>query len=444
MIPALALAAAILFIVLATARLRLHPLLALLLAAGGFGLASGMPGTAVLDAVTTGFGEIVGQIGPVIVAGAIIGAFLEHSGGGRRLAGALIRHAGKRRGPEAMAGIGWLVSIPVFCDTAFIMLAGLARDVAREAGRPARVTTIALALGLYASHVMVPPTPGPVAAAAILGADLGRVILIGLPVSLMALVAGVLFARRFGGRAAPACEALPEPSAAAMETGAPGVARSLLPILAPLLLIVLASIAGLPEAPFGEGAARDLILLCGQPPVALGIGVVLALALPRKLERAMLATSGLVGEAVTRSGSVILVTGAGGGFGKVLQTSGVAEGIGGTIGAFGPEPLLPFLVAAAIKTAQGSSTVAIVTAASLVAPLLGELGLGSESGRALAVVAIGAGAMLASHANDSYFWVVTQYGGIDPATGFRLQTLGTAVQACVAILAVLVLGRIVL
>jgi GntP family gluconate:H+ symporter len=221
---------------------------------------------------------------------------------------------------------------------------------------------------------------------------------------------------------------------------APSAGHALLPILVPIGLIVVRSIAALPEHPLGEGSPAALLDFIGHPVVALLIGVAIAFTLPRVGLSRLLGADGWVGEAIVAAGSIIVITGAGGAFGKVLQGSGIADVIGASLADAQLGVWLPFLIAAGIKTAQGSSTVAIITTAGLLAPLLPALGLDSETGRALAVVSIGAGAMVVSHANDSYFWVVTQFSSMDLRTGIRLQTLGTLVQGSVAACAVWVVS----
>ena len=225
---------------------------------------------------------------------------------------------------------------------------------------------------------------------------------------------------------------------------APGASFALAPILIPIVLILLKSTADLPARPFGDGFPADLVRFVGDPVVALLIGVLIAFGLPKKLEQEMLSTTGWVGEGLAKGAVIILITGAGGAFGKVLQDSGIAERLGTELGGLSLGIWLPFLLAAAIKTAQGSSTVAIITTASIAVPLLSALGLDAPIGRTLAVLAIGAGAMVVSHANDSYFWVVTQFSGMDTNTGYRLQTLGTLVQGVAAALVIWVLGLILL
>ena len=437
----------IVFIVLATAWLKLHPFLALLLAAFGFGIAAGMPLAEVVKSVNDGFGGTIGSIGIVIIAGTIIGVFLEKTGGAFRLANAILGVTGRRNAPLGMTVMGYLISIPVFCDSGFVILSSLNKAIAKRAGISLAATSVALALGLYATHTMVPPTPGPVAAAGILGADLGLVILWGMVIGAIAATGGWLFAILVAARVKiepyrP--DEVPETAIPAIEAHAPSPAKALVPIAVPIVLIVLRSVAELPSRPLGEGGLLPVLSFLGQPVVALLIGVALALTLPRRLDREMLSTTGWVGGAVVDAAIIIVITGAGGAFGKVLQNSGVADVIGSTLASANLGIWLPFLVAAGIKTAQGSSTVAIITTAGLTAPLLPALGLDSDTARALATVAIGAGAMVVSHANDSFFWVVTQFSNMTTRDGYRLQTLGTLVQGGIAAVAVWAVGAAVL
>lgn len=423
------------FIIFATARLQMHPFLALLITAFAFGILSGMPLADVVKSVNEGFGGTIGSIGIVILAGAIIGTFLERSGGAFRLAENILKVAGERNVPATMSVMGYVVSIPVFCDSGFVILSSLNRALTSRAGLSLATTAIALSLGLYATHTMVPPTPGPIAAAGIIGADLGLVILWGMLIAAVACFAGWLFAVTVASRiyiSPDEGHAETAPDARASTTDAPGAFKSLMPILAPIVLIVLRSIAELPGKPFGTGTPYTILSFIGQPVVALLIGVGLAMLLPKRLERSMLADKGWVGEAILGAATIIIITGAGGAFGKVLQNSGIATVVGQSLADTQLGIILPFLIAAGIKTAQGSSTVAIITTAGLMAPLLAPLGLDSDVAKALVVVAIGGGSMVVSHANDSFFWVVTQFSNMDAPTGYKLQTVGTLVQGLVA------------
>jgi len=444
----LLLAATIVFIVISTTKLGLHPFLALLVAAVGFGLLSGMSAADVISAVNAGFGGTIGSIGIVILAGSIIGTFLEKSGGALRVAERVLAISGERHIPAAMGAVGWLVSLPVFCDSGFVILSSLNRALARRAGVTLATGAIALSLGLYATHTMVPPTPGPVAAAGILGADLGRVIGWGVLISAIALASGWFFAVTVASRVhINPGQAEAEAASDVRDEGAvvaPSAGHALLPIITPIALIVVRSVARLPEHPLGEGGLFQWIDFVGHPVVALLVGVAIALTLPRDGMRGRLGATGWVGEGIVAAGSIIVITGSGGAFGKVLQGSGIADVIGSSLADAQLGIWLPFLIAAGIKTAQGSSTVAIITTAGLMAPLMATLGLDSETARALVVVSIGAGAMVVSHANDSYFWVVTQLSDMDVRTGVKLQTVGTLVQGTVAATAVWVVSLLAL
>lgn len=428
-------------IIVLTAKLRVHPFLALLCAAFGYGILSGRLSLAqVVEAVNQGFGSTVAGIGIVILAGGIIGTFLERSGGAYRLAESVLRLTGPRHVPLAMGVIGSIVSIPVFCDSGFVILAPLNRSLSRRAGIPLAATAIALSLGLLATHSMVPPTPGPLAAAEALRADLGLVILFGILVSAVALLAGWLFSITVAARVTNSGDSTSEDEGKAPpEKESPSAGRSLIPILLPLILILLRSVGQVASLPGG-----DIINFLGQPVVALLIGVLFAFTLPGKPALSMLSSGGWVGEAITSVTGIIVITAAGGAFGRVLQESGIADVVGSHLSEAHLGILLPIVIAAALKSAQGSGTVAIITTAGIMAPLMGSFGLDSPASRALVVTAIGAGGMMVSHANDSYFWVVTQLSGLSVKQGYRLQTLGTFVQGSVAAGAVWVLSLIVL
>jgi len=437
----------ILFIVIATTRLKLHPFLALLLAALAFGILARMPLVDVVNSVNAGFGGTIGYIGIVILAGSIIGTFLEKSGGAYRLAESTLRITGEKNVPLAMAIVGYIVSMPVFCDSGFVLLSPLNKALARRAKITLAAGAVALSLGLYATHTMVPPTPGPVAAAGLLGADLGLVILCGLVVSAIAALAGWVFAVKVASQIhiSPDIDETGKSETPVKIEDTPSTAKALLPILLPIVLIVARSVTELPTKPLGEGQPVVLLGFLGQPAVALLIGVLASLLLPKRLNRQMLSGTGWVGEAVLGAATIIIITGAGGAFGKVLQNSGIADVIGASLK--GHEHIgiwLPFLIAAGIKTAQGSSTVSIITTAGLMAPLLGSLGLDGDAAKALVVVAIGAGAMVVSHANDSYFWVVTQFSNMSVNQGYRLQTLGTLIEGLAAALTIWAMSLLVL
>ena len=438
---------AVVFIIVATTRLSLHPFLALLISAFGYGILCGrLSLEEVVQSVNTGFSSTIGYIGIVILAGAVIGTFLEKSGGAYKLAESTMKLVGKNNIPLSMGIIGYIVSIPVFCDSAFVILSPLGRALSRKAKISSAASAVALSLGLYATHTMVPPTPGPVAAAGLLGADLGLVILWGALVSIIALVAGWLFSVKYAKKVYINHDKhRQELEVEKISAEAPSALISVTPILLPIILIVLKSVGDLETQPFGDNIIADIIDFIGQPVVALLIGVFFSFQLPKKLTSEMLSASGWVGQAVIAAATIIIITGCGGAFGKVLENSGISEVVEGYLGqSAGLSIWLPFILAAALKTAQGSSTVAIITTAGIIAPLLGTLGLETPIARALAVVAIGAGSMVVSHANDSYFWVVTGLSGMSVKQGYKLQTLGTLVEGATAAVALWIISLIVL
>ncbi len=452
-------------IVIATTWLKLHPFLALLLAAiiGGFGL--GVPGGEVVATATGGFGAILGGIGVVIALGTIIGVVLERSGAAVTMADLVIRVVGKRHPTLAISIIGYIVSIPVFCDSGFVILNSLKESLARRTGTSPVAMAVALATGLYATHTLVPPTPGPIAAAGNLGLtdQLGLVIIVGLGVAIPATLAGLWWASRFRDE-----EPQGEVTAALTEAteeferlkdryrDLPGPLAAFAPIIVPILLICLGSVAVFPAEPFGDGWLKATLAFLGTPAIALLLGIVSALPLVGSRVRvATAADTGAgspdswrdrfqsdVADGVVAAGPILLITGAGGAFGAIIQASDLGDYLGESLSSLGIGVFMPFLVAAALKSAQGSSTVSLVTTSALVAPLLGDLGLDSDIGRVLVVMAIGAGAMTVSHANDSYFWVVTQFSRMSVSQAYRAQTAATLVQGVVTILVVWLLALV--
>jgi len=425
----------VVLIVIATSKFKVHPFLALLFVAVFFGLASGMPLSSIAQSVNDGFGLTIGSIGIVIIAGVIIGTFLEESGGAYAMANRILKITGKKQVPLTMSIIGYFVSIPVFADSGFVILSPLNKALSKEAKISLAGSASALVLGLSVTHVLVPPTPGPIAAAGILEADLGLVIMLGVLTSIPVLMVGWLYASKIASRIY--IDPDPEISPAEIEQKlrtAPSAFKSFVPILLPILLIVLKSVSDFPTTPFGSGLLKEIIGFIGEPVIALMIGILIAFTLPRKFDRHMLSTTGWVGKALQNAAIIILITGAGGAFGMVLRNSGIADVMGESLSGMKIGILLPFLIAAAIKSAQGSSTVSLITTASLIAPMMVSLGFDTDMARALVVLAIGAGSLVVSHANDSMFWIFTQMTNMSVRNGFRIHTLGTLVLGCSAAL----------
>ena len=436
--------AAILFIVASTAKLKLHQFLALIIAAIGYGLCSGLPLDQIIKSVNNGFGNTVGSIGIVIVAGCIIGTFLEESGGAYIMARSVMKLAGEKRVPLVMLLLGYIISIPVYADSGFVIMTPLNKALSKKAGITLAASAIALSLGLTLTHCLVPPTPGPISATSIVGADLGLVILTGIVASMVSFIIALVFVNKFVSRTY--IDPAPNESDQEIEERvkhAPSAVKSFLPIVVPLLLIVLKSVSDFPTNPFGTGTMKTVLGFIGEPVVALLIGMALGFMLPRKFDLEMLSTSGWVGKSLVSAAVIIMITAAGGSFGMVLRDSGIADVVGGFVSDSSLGIWMPFLIAAALKTAQGSSTVAIITTASLLAPLMETMGFIAPVEKALAVTALCSGAMVVSHVNDSFFWVITQMTGMTVKQGYRFHTLGTLLCGTGAMLTVWAIFTIV-
>ncbi len=431
----------VLFIIVATVRFKMHPVFSLTLAAVATGFLLGLAPNDIMSTIGEGFGKTLSGIGLVIAFGTVIGIYLEKTGATKVLANAILKMIGLKRSPLAMNLAGYIISIPVFCDSGFIILSSLNKAISKKTGIPVLVFAISLATGLYAAHVFVPPTPGPLAAAAILEADLGMVLIFGLLVSIPVSLTGYFWAK-FIGKSLVTKES-EETSRVNTDEKESDIKpfQAFLPLLAPICLIALKSIVNYPTYPLGKQIVFQIFDFFGNPIIALLVGVLFAFMLGRKVPSKQ--KEGWVTEAFKQAGLIVLITGAGGAFGAILRTIDIASvinlesssGIGGL--------LIAFTIAAVLKTAQGSSTVAIITTSAIIAPLLETFGLLTITDKAFTVLAIGAGAMTVSHINDSYFWVVSQFSNIDVKTALKGHTLGTLCQGLVGITMILLLYKIV-
>ena len=426
--------------------LRLHALLALLLTSFAVAVIGGVPLLDVASTVQQAMGGILGYIALVIGLGAIFGEMLERSGGAHSLATSLLERAGEKRAPTAFAATGLLVAIPVFFDVGFIVLLPLLHLTARKSGRSVLDYALPLLAGLAVAHAFIPPTPGPVAVAGLLGAELGWVIGLGLLVGLPALfVAGLVYGPWISSRLgdiSPEDIALEEsanaasPEKAAPEK-APGFALSLALLATPLILIVFGTAATV----WSFGAVGPVLRFLGHPIAALLLTVLLATVLlgrrcgwsPDELEK-------IVARALEPVGLILLVTGAGGVLGKVLLATGAGEVLATALEQSSlPIFLLAFLLALSVRIAQGSATVSMVTAAGLAAPLVEGAGL-SQPGLALLTLSIAAGATACSHVNDSGFWLVSRYLGLDTRQTLQAWTALTSLIGLTGLAVILVLA----
>lgn len=409
---------------------RLDAFVGLLAGALVTGVVAGVPAPELVEHLTTGFGNTLAGIGVVIALGVMIGTVLERSGGADALAKAFVRMAGKGREDVAMTATGAVVSVPVFCDSGFVILHPLARSLARRYGRPLVVMSLALAGGLSITHHLVPPTPGPLAAVGLLGADLGTTVLLGGAMSILLIPVVVVYARYMGPRLEASVESglVPE-NAAGLGDAAPTAGRDIseeppdpgvsaltasIPLLLPLLLIVGNTLTGA----LAEGSAvAGVFAFLGNPAIALIIGLVIAVyTLPPRGTGRREVVSWLTAAAAS-AGMIVFITGAGGAFGEVLRASGVGDALADAVSGW-PVPmfLLPFVIATFVRLAQGSGTVAIITSATLSAPIVAAAGINP----ALAVASACAGSFVFSYVSDSYFWVVTRFTGLSGGAAMKM------------------------
>ncbi len=436
MVILISLVLVVILMIVASSKFNIHPFLSLLGAGIFMGFVGGLTEGEITKTLMNGFGKTLGSIGIIIAFGTIIGAYLEKSGGAMSLANWVIKKVGKKNSALAMNLTGFIVSIPVYCDSGFIILSSLMKAVSKRSNIPLIVLGVSLASGLYATHVFIPPTPGPLAATAALDADLGLVIMLGFVVAIPVALTGMFWGKYIGKKIGKSIAA--DAESTLEEKKLPNTTKSFAPLLVPIVLIALNSIAAYSTHPFGEGRLADFLQFIGHPVIALFIGVALAFQLRNKNSKET--HTQWVAQGLKQAGVIILITGAGGAFGAILRATGIGDYIGETFSGMELGLLLPFLIAAILKTAQGSSTVAIITTAAIIAPVMESFGLETSFGRALAVLAIGAGAMTVSHINDSFFWVVAQFTEMDTKTALKSQTVATLLQGMVGIGVVLVLG----
>jgi GntP family gluconate:H+ symporter len=423
----------ILFIVVSGAYWKWHPFFSLLMASIAFGLLAGMPLASIVTTLTSGFGTLLGAIGLIVILGSILGAALEDSGSIGRLGNALQAHSGKH--PSlGIALLGMILGIPVFCDSGFIVLVSLSRSLATSTQTSLGTMNLSLAGGLYTTHTLVPPTPGPVAAAGNLGAidSLGLLIGLGLLVSIPVVVVVYFFARYTG----PQLTLQESISSHPIEQPTLPIWKPVVLLLAPVMLISIASVIQLTQPEF---QLRSFLLFLGNPVIALLLTVILAFLFFRHLGK----TRNIIEKGIVQSGPILLLTGCGGALGAVLKASELTDAITAITQSRSVSGvgflLTGFVISALIKTAQGSSTSAMVVVSTILAPLALSSGFDEPFSLALLILAIGAGAMTVSHANDSYFWVISQFSGFDLKAGYRGITLMTLLQGLTALGTVLIL-----
>lgn len=449
---------AIAIMIIAISKFKIHPFLSLMGTSLLLAIVVGLPLAKIPGIIGSGFSGVFSSIGIVIILGALIGLILERTGAAIRLADVVIRCVGEKHPQLALMLMGWIVSIPVFCDSGFVILNPIRKALCRKLQGTSPVgMAVALSGGLYVAHVFIPPTPGPIAAAGSLGLadNLAGVILVGILASIPALIATYIVSLYISKKNISVQNNMEEENdteASYEELVAsfhklPGAAASFAPIIMPIILMAAGSIMAMAGM---NGALATGLKFLGNPIIALTVGLFFAIYLLTATNK-MPSFASITDETLKTVGPILFITAAGGVLGKVITEAGFVDFMKtnaaflASVGVF-----FPFIISAILKTAQGSSTVAITTTAGIMgmysdsASMMSALGLNSEMAALLTVMAIGAGAMTVSHANDSYFWVVTNFTGMDPQDGYRTQTLMTLVVGIVSMLAIFLASLILL
>lgn len=399
---------------------KMHPFLAMIIAASITGLVGGMGATDVVNSITKGFGNTLGSIGIIIGFGVMMGEIFEVSGAAKKMAQVFVKKLGKGREELALAITGFLVSIPIFCDSGFVILSPLAKSISRNTGKSVISLGLSLAAGLVITHSLVPPTPGPVGVAGIYGANVGTVLLLGIVCAIPMTIAGLMYAKYIGKKMyrVPSedgetylTEYQPPKDADVLGNDSeklPSALMSFMPIIVPIILILISTVTTMMGT---KGLLADTVNFLGSPIIAVGLGLIVAIyGLGAKYERNEII--GAMEKGIKSAGVIMLVTGAGGALGMIIRDSGAGEYLANIIAQTAlPAVVIPFAIASILRVIQGSGTVAMTTAASVTAPMMATLGLSPE----LAVLSACIGSLVFSHFNDSYFWVVNRTLGITEA-----------------------------
>lgn len=410
-------------------RFRIKPFLTLLFASflSGFFLNISIPETLYL--IYKGFYSIVIVIGPIIITGTLLGKFLNETGTSRKMVNTFISYLGINNIPISLNVIGFIISIPVFCDAAFILMSSIVKDLSKTTKKNIILLSICLAAGLYSAHVFVPPTPGPIAASAIMDADIGLLFLIGIIVGAIVSIAGYvwirfLFKKEF--------EINPK-EIKSYEFISNRSIISFLPIILPILLISSSTIIKFPDLEITQFQFLKIFVFIGKPEIALLVGFITTLIFLRRDK--IKDTPLWIIKSLKDSFEILLITGSGGALGYIIRESGIINSLSINDVKGLASILSVFIIAAIIKTIQGSSTVAIVTTCAITTPLIQSIGMTSELEKVILIISIGSGAMTISHINDSYFWVVSKYSNIEMNDVLKFFSTTTLIQGLFGLLA---------
>jgi GntP family gluconate:H+ symporter len=411
-------------VILLTSKWKLHAFVSLFLVSLFLAIAV-MPGKDVVTIMKDGFGNTMASTGFLIIPGAIIAIILDKTGAAITLARYILSKTGKANAAAALGITGFIAGMSIFCDTGFIILSGLAKSFSSRTKTAMPLIAGVLGCSLYAVHCLIPTHPGALAAAGILDANIGNLVILGIVFAVPGFFVSYFWVKRMtkGKNYPPAPESEIPPKE--HERVHPSVLLSFLPIVIPLILIATGSLLNsIPTGP--DNILIKVFAFTGQPVIALLIGVVFALML--LANRKINTLNSVFETAIEKAGPILIITAAGGMFGMIIKETGIGAIAGVAISKTGLGLIIPFLIAFIMKTAQGSSTVAIITAASIIAPMMPTLGLDTQTGKLFTMLAMGAGSMMISHANDSYFWVITKFSNIHADITLRVYSTATAVM----------------
>ncbi len=426
-------------IILLSARFKFNTFFVLLIVAATVGFAAGFDGEKVINMLKIGFGSTLEKIGLLIIFGTTLGILLEKSNATLSLANFILSKTGEKNAPLAVVLMGFLIGLPIFCDSGFVVLIGLVMSLVGRIPKSHVMLVICLSSALYTVHCLVPPHPGITAAAGILNVDIGRAMLLGIVLAVPPTIVAFFWAKYINQKSG--ITFTQNIDIQSIDTkNLPMATASFLPIIIPILLISLKSIAQLNQ-PIIPSSLFSTIKFIGEPMVALFIGILLTIPLFKKIDKKDVNV--LFDTALDKSGAILAVTAAGGAFGEVIKALDLGNVFGESLAASGLGLAIPFTLSAIFKTAQGSSTVAVISTASIVAPLLASIGLDTEGGHLLTLSAAGAGSMFFSHTNDSYFWVISKFSNLDTTTTLRAHSTASALMAIVAFLSVWVASFII-
>lgn len=433
---------AVIVLIVCTVKIKLHPFFALIATTVTFAVISGMDLNAMLEAFASGMGGTVADIGLVIALGTVTGALLEKSGGAEKMAKSILKVTGEKHAALGLAITGYFVSIPVFCDSAFVLLSPIAKRLSKDTKISMTTMAVATCMGLHATHMFVPPTPGPLAVAGILNADLGSAILFGALVSIPVTIVAY-FAAKFVGKKYYYLPHVEEEEGGA-DRPLPNTFMAFAPILVPIALMLLKTILSMTGL---TGIAVDVMNVLGTPPVALLAGLIIAAIGYHQIcpeDKTAWGFDGVLAEALRTAGQIVLIVGAGGAFSGVLKASPLQEIITNSFSELSIGILAPFIIGAIFRTCVGSATIAMVTSATMIYPLLDVLGFGSPMGHIIAMLACAAGGMMVFHGNDDFFWVVTTTSDMDTSVAYKTIPLISVLQSLTALLCVFLLSLIFL